>query len=121
MIQTFSALQNTGTDAQSLAGGISKAMINNFFGALCCYLWYNVSPPQKGLECKENKIMKYTKAGGIILCFLTTGCAGKWVWQEDYPKHRTMSLKCPRWNYDETYNELHHIYTTKQHEPIKID
>tara|TARA_B100001939_G_scaffold169477_1_gene146184 strand:- start:366 stop:593 length:228 start_codon:yes stop_codon:yes gene_type:complete len=51
---------------------------------------------------------------------LTVGCNGKWVWQEGYPKHRTMSFKCPRWNYDEAYDELHHIYTTKQHEPVKI-
>jgi len=49
-----------------------------------------------------------------------SGCAGTWVWQEDYPKHRTMSFKCPRWNYDEAYDELHHIYTTRQHEPVKV-
>ena len=34
--------------------------------------------------------------GGLILCLLllllSTGCSGTWVWQEDYPKHRTMSL-----------------------------
>ena len=67
-------------------------------------------------------ILKALFAG--ITCFvmlLLTGCSGHWVWQEDYPKHRTMSLKCPRWNYNETYNELHHIYTTRQHEPIKTD
>ena len=40
MIQTFNALQNTGTDVQSLAGGISKAMITTS-SALCCYFWYN--------------------------------------------------------------------------------
>ena len=62
--------------------------------------------------------------GGLILCFLllllSTGCSGTLAWQEDYPKHRTMSFKCPRWNYDEAYDELHHIYTTKQHEPINV-
>ena len=52
----------------------------------------------------------------IVLC----GCKGAWVWQEDYPKHRTMSFKCPRWNYDEAYDRLHHAWSTKQHEPIKI-
>ncbi len=51
---------------------------------------------------------------------LLTGCSGTWVWQEDYPKHRTMSMKCPRWNYDESYDRLHHAWTTRQHEPIKI-
>ena len=74
---------------------------------------------------KEIKFLErwtlYIPIGGILLCFLTTGCAGKWVWQEDYPKHRTMSFKCPSWNYNEAYDELHHIYTTRQHEPIKID
>ena len=63
--------------------------------------------------------------GGLILCFLllllSTGCSGTWAWQEDYPKHRTMSFKCPRWNYSEAYDELHHIYSTRQHEPIKIN
>ena len=63
--------------------------------------------------------------GGLILCFLllflSTGCSGTWVWQEDYPKHRTMSFKCPRWNYNEAYDELHHIYATRQHERIKIN
>ena len=63
--------------------------------------------------------------GGLILCFLllflSTGCSGTWAWQEDYPKHRTMSFKCPRWNYNEAYDELHHIYATRQHEPIKIN
>jgi len=53
----------------------------------------------------------------ITLC----GCSGTWVWQEGYPKHRTMSFKCPQWNYNEAYDELHHIYTTKQHESIKIN
>ena len=70
------------------------------------------------------KMTLYTPIGGLILCFLllflSTGCSGTWVWQEDYPKHRTMSFKCPRWNYDEAYDELHHIYTTKQHEPINV-
>ena len=71
------------------------------------------------------KMTLYTPIGGLILCFLllflSTGCSGTWVWQEDYPKHRTMSFKCPRWNYDEAYDELHHIYSTRQHEPIKIN
>jgi len=62
--------------------------------------------------------------GGLILCFIllffSTGCSGTWVWQEDYQKQRTMSLKCPRWNYNEAYDGLHHLYTTRQHEPIKI-
>ena len=70
------------------------------------------------------KMTLYTPIGGLILCFLllflSTGCSGTWVWQEDYPKHRTMSFKCPRWNYDEAYDELHHIYTTKQYEPINV-
>ena len=70
------------------------------------------------------KMTLYTPIGGLILCFLllflSTGCSGTWVWQEDYPKHRTMSFKCPRWNYNEAYDELHHIYTTKQHEPINV-
>ena len=70
------------------------------------------------------KMTLYTPIGGLILCFLllflSTGCSGTWVWQENYPKHRTMSFKCPRWNYDEAYDELHHIYTTKQHEPINV-
>ncbi len=52
----------------------------------------------------------------ITLC----GCSGTWVWQEDYPKHRTMSFKCPRWNYDEAYDSLHHAWSTQQHVPIKI-
>ena len=56
----------------------------------------------------------------IIFAISTCGCSGTWVWQEDYPKHRTMSFKCPRWNYNEAYDELHHIYATKQHEPINI-
>ena len=52
----------------------------------------------------------------ITLC----GCSGTWVWQEDYPKHRTMSFKCPQWNYDEAYDSLHHAWSTQQHVPIKI-
>ena len=71
-----------------------------------------------------SKMTLYIPTGGLILCFLllflSTGCSGTWVWQEDYPKHRTMSFKCPRWNYNEAYDELHHIYTTKQHEPINV-
>ena len=72
-----------------------------------------------------SKMTLYTPIGGLILCFLllflSTGCSGTWVWQEDYPKHRTMSFKCPRWNYNEAYDELHHIYTTKQYEPINVN
>jgi len=68
------------------------------------------------LKWSRNKL----KIVATILCFLTMGCTGKWVWQEDYPKHKTMSFKCPRWNYNEAYDELHHIYTTKQYKPIKI-
>ena len=38
------------------------------------------------------KMTLYTPIGGLILCFLllflSTGCSGTWVWQEDYPKHR---------------------------------
>ena len=56
----------------------------------------------------------------VSIIIVSSGCSGAWVWQEDYPKHRTMSLKCPRWNYNEAYDELHHVYTTRQHEPIKI-
>ena len=55
----------------------------------------------------------------FLIC--SSGCAGTWVWQEDYPKHRTMSFKCPRWNYNEAYDKLHHIYATRQHEPIKVN
>ena len=54
----------------------------------------------------------------IVMAF--SGCSGTWVWQEDHPKHRTMSFKCPRWNYNEAYDELHHIYATRQHEPINV-
>ena len=78
---------------------------------------------------KEIKFLErwtlYIPTGGLILCllllFLSTGCSGTWVWQEDYPKHRTTFLKCPQWNYNEAYDELHHIYTTKQHEPINVN
>tara|TARA_R100001015_G_C4451529_1_gene41519 strand:+ start:105 stop:452 length:348 start_codon:yes stop_codon:yes gene_type:complete len=56
----------------------------------------------------------------ISLLTVTTGCTGTWVWQEQYPKHRTMSFKCPRWNYDEAYDSLHHAWSTQQHVPIKI-
>ena len=57
---------------------------------------------------------------GLIACFMLTGCAGKWECQKDYPKHKTMSFRCPEWNYNEAYDELHHIYTTRQHEPINV-
>lgn len=70
------------------------------------------------LEIQAESSMLY-KLLAVLLLF-TTGCTGTWVWQENYPKHRTMSLKCPRWSYDESYDKLHHAWTTKQHEPIKI-
>ena len=57
----------------------------------------------------------------FLISLSLTGCTGKWVWQEDYPKHRTMSFKCPRWNYDEAYGKLHHAWSTQQHIPIKIN
>jgi len=60
----------------------------------------------------------------ILVCCLillhSTGCTGHWVWQEDYPKHRTMSFKCPRWNYDEAFDKLHHSWVTRQYEPLKL-
>ena len=55
----------------------------------------------------------------IFLLFLT-GCSGTWVWQEDHPKHKTMSFNCPRWNYNEAYDRLHHAWSTQQHVPVKI-
>ena len=70
------------------------------------------------LETQAESSMLYRLLTATLL--FTTGCTGTWVWQEDYPKHRTMSMKCPRWNYDETYDRLHHAWTTKQHEPIKV-
>ena len=80
--------------------------------------------PDKELKFLERGTF-WTPVIGLIICFLllflSTGCSGTWVWQEDYPKHRTMSFKCPSWNYSEAYDELHHIYTTRQHEPIKIN
>ena len=77
---------------------------------------------------KEIKFLErgtfWTPVIGLIMCFfllfLSTGCSGTWVWQEDYPKHRTMSFKCPRWNYNEAYDSLHHAWSTQQHVPIKI-
>lgn len=66
-------------------------------------------------------ILAGVKIGLLIsLLTVTTGCTGTWVWQEQYPKHRTMSFKCPRWNYDEAYDSLHHAWSTQQHVPIKI-
>jgi len=56
----------------------------------------------------------------VCIVMASSGCSGTWVWQEDHPKHRTMSFKCPKWNYNEAYDELHHIYTTRQHEPINM-
>lgn len=46
MIQTFNALQNTGTDVQSLAGGISKAMITTSSG-LCVAIFGTIFLPLK--------------------------------------------------------------------------
>jgi hypothetical protein len=82
------------------------------------------------MDRTKNKTMKLLTdiVKGIIAMFIAflislflSGCTGKWVWQEGYPKHRTMSFKCPRWNYNEAYDELHHIHTTRQHEPIKVN
>ena len=59
----------------------------------------------------------------FVYCLIllhSTSCTGHWVWQEDYPKHRTMSFKCPRWNYDEAFDKLHHSWVTRQHEPLKL-
>ena len=78
---------------------------------------------------KEIKFLErgtfWTPVIGLIICFLllflSTGCSGNWVWQEEYPKHRTMSFKCPRWNYDESYDRLHHAWSTQQHVPIKFN
>ncbi len=49
MIQTFNALQNTGTDVQSLAGGISKAMITTSSG-LCIAIIGTIFLPFKKKE-----------------------------------------------------------------------
>jgi len=49
MIQTFNALQNTGTDVQSLAGGISKAMITTSSG-LCVAIFGTIFLPLKKPE-----------------------------------------------------------------------
>lgn len=46
MIQTFNALQNSGTDVQSLAGGISKAMITTSSG-LCVAIFGTIFLPLK--------------------------------------------------------------------------
>jgi len=67
-----------------------------------------------------SKMTLYIPVVGLVVCLLLTGCSGRWVCQKDYPKHRTMSFRCPSWNYNEAWGELHHIYTTRQHEPIKI-
>jgi hypothetical protein len=63
---------------------------------------------------KEIKFLErgtfWTPVIGLIICFLllflSTGCSGTWVWQEDYPKHRTTFLKCPQWNYNEAYEVI---------------
>tara|TARA_S200002703_G_scaffold89762_1_gene77405 strand:- start:54 stop:539 length:486 start_codon:yes stop_codon:yes gene_type:complete len=49
MIQTFNALQNSGTDVQSLAGGISKAMITTSSG-LCVAIFGTIFLPLKKSE-----------------------------------------------------------------------
>ena len=53
MIQTFNALQNTGTDVQSLAGGISKAMITTSSG-LCVAIFGTIFLPLKKPEKLDN-------------------------------------------------------------------
>lgn len=58
MIQTFNALQNTGTDVQSLAGGISKAMITTSSG-LCVAIFGTIFLPlkksnDKGVELPDD-------------------------------------------------------------------
>lgn len=52
MIQTFNALQTTGTDVQSLAGGISKAMITTSSG-LCVAIFGTIFLPLKKSDDKE--------------------------------------------------------------------
>jgi len=49
MIQTFNALQSSGTDVQSLAGGISKAMITTSSG-LCVAIFGTIFLPLKKSE-----------------------------------------------------------------------
>lgn len=65
------------------------------------------------LDITMNKIL-------CIFSFFLTGCSGTWVWQEEYPKHKTMSFNCPKWNYNEAYDRLHHAWSTQQHVPVKI-
>ena len=55
MIQTFNALQNTGTDVQSLAGGISKAMITTSSG-LCVAIFGTIFLPLKKYDEKEAEL-----------------------------------------------------------------
>jgi|TARA_S200002703_G_C3798930_1_gene246849 hypothetical protein len=55
MIQTFNALQNSGTDVQSLAGGISKAMITTSSG-LCVAIFGTIFMPLKKDDDVEIKL-----------------------------------------------------------------
>ena len=55
MIQTFNALQNTGTDVQSLAGGISKAMITTSSG-LCVAIFGTIFLPLKKSDDSEAEL-----------------------------------------------------------------
>ena len=54
MIQTFNALQNTGTDVQSLAGGISKAMITTSSGLCVTIFGTMVLPLKKDEKLEES-------------------------------------------------------------------
>jgi len=55
MIQTFNALQNTGADVQSLAGGISKAMITTSSG-LCVAIFGTIFLPLKKSDDSEAEL-----------------------------------------------------------------
>jgi len=77
MIQTFNALQNTGTDVQSLAGGISKAMITTSSG-LCVAIFGTMFLPLKkdekleesgdleGLSIEELEKMTFRDGSNLI-------------------------------------------------------
>jgi len=56
MIQTFNALQNTGTDVQSLAGGISKAMITTSSGICVAILGTIFLPLKKDHKANDFKV-----------------------------------------------------------------
>jgi len=62
MIQTFNALQNTGTDVQSLAGGISKAMITTSSG-LCVAIFGTIFLPLK----KPEKLDDYESVDNLTV------------------------------------------------------